>query len=265
MPKRILKASVVDVGEIDSLELLFSGDYHFGDEHHDPKLMDMLVDWLNGGENRRFVNVGDTANFALKQSVSDVYGNGLTPKQTLKMYDEFLHEVHGKMIGAVSGNHDNRVYREVGLDPIGDLHRKYGIPYSEGELFLSIKVGCWEQNRRGGKKRSPVTYKGYLIHGSGGGQDGAQTNKVVGLRNIVSNADFYAQGHVHQPKIIPKVIYQFDTRGENIIEHESFHIIAPAMMKRGGYAINKTYPPVSTRFPILTLDGRQKHIDARLM
>lgn len=252
--------STRDLGDVDEVSILCMGDFHVGDSHCDLDMIRAGVKWLTDEPNRYGVIVGDLLNAALRDSVSDVYSESMNVKDSRKMLARILAPARDRILGVVSGNHDHRVYKSVGDDIAEILCTDAGLPYYQGQAFLSLKVG-WDRNQSRQQARRPVCYAIYLTHGFGGGRMvGGKANNLVRLADIVG-ADLYVAGHTHTPLVIPAVRWVCDTNRSTIIEQQRLFVATGASLDRGnGYAVRFGFPALPKIWPIVTLDGREKRM-----
>ena len=253
------RAHTVDLTQHQSVELLSMGDLHEASPYVDLAMIESAVEWLGGAPNRYAVVPGDIFDTAIKGSVSqDLSECGLTAKEGRHRLRDTLQPVRERILAVISGNHDDRLSRDTGEDSVDALCDKLEIPYfPQGEVFLRIKVGAWAHNK------TPVIFNGYMTHGNAGGRlPGGKANSLVAMRNIVHNADFYLNGHGHTPLVVPEVAWRFDGQ-DGIREQKQIFISCGSSLKRGGYPVKKSYPPLARVWPTLTLwgDGR-KHMTA---
>lgn len=260
-PKVVCKTEQRDLGDYEFVEIMPIGDLHIGDAGFNKKYLHAVGEWLNEKPNRYTVIAGDVFNAALKNSVSDTYTETMTLGDAIDEFKKFVKIIGAeKIIGVVRGNHDNRVVKTAGLDPVGVACELTGIPYSGPEGFLSLSVGDWKTRKR----RTPIKYLMYLTHGTGGGRTmGSKVNGVTRHTGTVI-ADIYVQGHNHTPMIIPDVVYVTDPRVERIVEKEQLFIITSSFTERDGYAKDFAFGPVSHKFPVIRLSGRRKSLEAEL-
>lgn len=250
-----------DLGNVESAQLLVMGDLHLGDAHTDEDMIRAGVKWLTAEPNRWAVIAGDILNAGLKSSVSDVYSEAYTVGDAKKAFARIVAPARERIIAVVSGNHDHRVYKETGDDAAEDACFRAGVPYFGGEAFLRLMVGHHEG--KGQAVRSPIAYTGYMTHGFGGGRMvGGKANNLLRLRDIVA-ADWYASGHTHTPVVLPQVTWECDANHGNVIEREQMFVATGASLDRGnGYAVRFGFPALAKCWPVITFDGRRKHMSA---
>lgn len=243
-----------------SMEIMCVGDFHLGDKYHSNEILQDIKDWVNEKDNRFITIDGDVFNCAIKDSVSDVYSETATIDDCMELFSKFIDEITPeKILVCISGNHDERVWKSVGIDPVKYVCNSKGVRYAPSEAFVTIKLGRHPRN-----KKKKIMYKLFVTHGCGGGRtDGAIVNALKRLSDVVE-ADIYIQGHVHKPFSIPNVIYRWTSQGNAIVEHVRYFVVSGACLQRGGYAVSKAYPPVCTWSPVIRLSGEKKHIETTI-
>lgn len=251
-----------ELGEHEDAQIMVMGDLHVGDPNCDLEMIRESVAWLMDAPNRYAVIVGDLFNAALKDSVSDVYGEAMTVKESRKMLVRLLSPAIGRILSVVSGNHDHRVRKAVGDDIAEITCIEAGIPYHDSQAFLDISLGKW-QHMASNPKPQPVHYALYATHGFGGGRMvGGKANNLLRLGDIVS-ADIYCSGHTHTPLVIPQVRWEANLRSGNIVEASRLFVATGASLDRGnGYAVRFGFPALPKLWPIITISGRAKHMSA---
>ena len=91
-------------------------DLHIGDPHALSGLIGERFDMIQKDPHGLVILNGDLLNTALRNSVSDVYGEKLSPMAQIARLVEILEPIKDKIIGATTGNHENRVYKADGVD-----------------------------------------------------------------------------------------------------------------------------------------------------
>lgn len=253
----------IDLGDVDHVDIMCVGDQHIGEPNRDPLYMRFISDWANAESNRYVVLDGDIFNAAIVGGKSDVYGETMTVDEAMKVATRWLEGLGQKVIANVCGNHDERIIRSVGIDPVQHASSEAGVLYDGLEAFTTIHVG-----RASGEARSkgrPVCYDLYVTHGVGGGRSvGAKANNLLRLRDIVT-ADLYVMGHQHDTLVKPEVLYEWSNDHRAIIERQQLCIVTPGGMRRGGYAVAKAYAPTDMSIPIVRLDGHKKQMTPSLV
>lgn len=169
---------------------LHRGDRHFGNKGY-RKLLGYLA-WVMKHPNAYIFLMGDILNVASRSSATNPFESD--SDEYKKALDLFM-PYKSRIIGAITGNHENRMYNEFGFNPLAPFCSELGIPYLNFSSCLRIRVG-----KRGDRQNEfHQTYWGYAHHGTGGGGTlGAALNRKVKLADIVHGMDFYMAGHDHQ-------------------------------------------------------------------
>lgn len=233
------------------------GDLHRGDRHLTARGLTKLqgyLDWAMARPNAYIFLMGDILNVASRSSKSN-------PFESDK--DEYARAValfkpHKKrIIGCITGNHEQRMYKEFGFNPLQPFCSELSVPYCGYSAVLRIRVG----KRRDRFNEFRQMYWGFAHHGNGGGSTmGAALNKKVKLQEIVHGMDFYMAGHDHQliagtrNILLPK---------RDIIEHQRVHYIDTGSFLDwdGSYAEEAAMAIGKQGAPRLRFDGRKDHHD----
>lgn len=257
-----IKPFVLEHPELDSMEIMCVGDFHIGDKSHAPEVLNEIREWVKKKDNRFIVIDGDIFNAALTSSVSDVYSEEYTLDECMDIFGEFIDSVTpDKILACTDGNHDQRVWKSVGIDPVKYVCTTRGVRYNNGQLFLTVKLGS---QKKGKDKNRMVRYEIFVTHGVGGGRSaGGKVNSLMRLGEIVV-ADVYVQGHQHDPVVKPKTIYEWSGNGTSIVERNQLFVVTGSCLERGGYAVAKAYAPVTKKSPVVILHGDEKKIEATI-
>ena len=253
------KPFILDFPDLKSIEVMCVGDFHLGDAYHSTEIMQDIVNWVKAKKNRFITIDGDIFNAALKSSISDVYSERETLQESMDKFENFIDSVGAdRILVCIDGNHDQRVWNQVGIDPVRFVCNKKKVRYRSGEAYVTIKLGSH------GKSRGKIMYTLFVTHGVGGSRSaGGKLNNLMRLAEIVV-ADVYVQGHQHDPVIKPRVINEWSSQGNAIVQHKQVFVVTGSCLERGGYAVAKAYPPVLTKSPVLTFSGEKKEITANI-
>src|SRR6056297_1111466 len=176
---------------------------------------------------------GDLVNNAIKTSVSDTYGECITPEEQLQAAIHLLEPVKDRILVMADGNHEDRTYKLTGLSPTRQIARElFGAGkddvYARGAwmLFASFGKNLGRDNRR-------TIYSLYGIHGTGGGRRaGGKANRLEDLSTVV-NADIFVHSHTHQPFLLPLVSTAVDYRNRKVVEKDSVAVNTNAWLEYG--------------------------------
>ena len=102
--------------ELETLELYPLADMHLEDRLHDKKRSSQWLKEVTAQDNRFVICNGDLLNMAIKDSVSDSYGQRHTPDEAIDKLVEFLEPIKHKILAIDEGNHEARIYKSVGIN-----------------------------------------------------------------------------------------------------------------------------------------------------
>ncbi len=173
------------------------GDLHRGDRHLSSRGLDKLqgyLNWIIKTKNAYTFLMGDILNVASRSSKTNPFESDKDEyAKALELFKPAAHA--GKIIGCITGNHEQRMYKEFGYNPLQPFCSELKIPYCGYSSCLRIRVG----KRRDRSNEYNQLYWGFAHHGNGGGGSlGAALNKKMKLQEIVHGMDFYMAGHDHQ-------------------------------------------------------------------
>ena len=224
------------------------GDVHIGSKECNLDLLNTWIEMVEQDPYGYVVIVGDLMNMGLKTSKSNVYEEVLTPsKQKEKTY-ELLKPISDKILAGCSGNHEYRMVKEVGTNPLYDVFCRMGIEdrYRENVCFLKLTVGKIGRNNN--------NYGVVLTHGS-------SKKKDLDWTYAVDGADVFISGHTHLGTHQPCSKIRMNLRDEIVKSVDYQHIVVLPFQNYGGYAIRNKYPPNTVgQFQRIQFDGSSKRV-----
>ena len=254
-----------------SIEILPISDAHYGNPLFSKKHFLSTIKYIKEKHNAfTFLN-GDLCESAIRTSLGEIYRQVGSPQDQRDWMIEMLYPIRKKVLGSTLGNHENRIYRDVGLDICKDIATALEIPYRASGMLLKILFGSGNNGHDG----QPYISWGYFTHGYGGARTkSAKAVKVERLANFL-DADWHAMSHDHVVNIAPDVYLEHDYRtfpqkDENgkltgfnvgkVTQKRRMLIKTNAYLKWGGYAEMGGFPPVDLETPIIkiTSDGAKK-------
>lgn len=171
------------------------GDIHWGDHAFKKVGKEKLkanLDWLAEHRDHAFgVLMGDVFNVAGIHTKTSPF---TSDSSEYKEAEEFFKPYASLFVGAVRGNHEDRLRNTFGFDPLDLFCTHLGIPYFGASALLRIQVGArpdsnWFWN----------SYYMAVHHTTGGGGTlGNALNTVQKLEKVIPGCDVYAGGHTHQ-------------------------------------------------------------------
>lgn len=237
--------------EENNLKLYVLSDMHLGDTNADIDTLKRIINFIKDTPECYCILLGDVLNTALKNSKSDIYSEALSLVDAQKLAVELLAPIKDKIIAMTPGNHENRVWKEVGVDLSLWLAEKLGLQdkYRSAGVAISIRFGKDADGR-------PFRLNVFGQHGAygGGRRLGAAMNALEDLDGIVGNADIYIRAHTHQPIQGSRNIFLFDDKG-NVSNNTKYYFNSPSVMNYGGYAYEKGYKPTDDTPCYLNIRG----------
>ena len=245
---------------LESVELLVLADYHYADPHSDHDAIKRDIEYVATHENAYCVLAGDLMNCAIKSSVSDCYGDTLSPMEELSVCQDLLAPIAHKIVGIVGGNHEARHYRTNGVDMTRILARQLGVEdkYSPDTALVFLRFG-----RDNSKHHNrPLCYTIYLSHGNGGGRkEGGKIQRLVDCANIV-DSDVYVVGHTHLPASLKTSYARPSMANSSITYCTKLFVNAAASLDYGGYGDTGGYRPTCKDTPRILFSGTRKEMRA---
>lgn len=219
------------------------GDIHKGSAVHQGDRWREWVNYLTAEPDRSMLNTGDNINAAIVGSVSDIYRETMTVGEAKREFREDIRALaeDGRVDCISKGNHEDRIIRATGDDPMFDVAEALGVPYVREAVLLVYHVGDME-------------YEVYMRHGTGAGQSLAQLQKS----SLVANADVYVTGHTHKQAATADDIYF--RNGDVMERRHRYYVSSGSFMGYEDYAARRGYVPTRIGAPRIFLDGRNHDI-----
>lgn len=241
------------------IQIIPLGDVHIGSSEFNAKAFKDCVNYILNTKDTYTILIGDLCDTALKNSKSDIYKSSMSIMEQQQLAVKLLKPLAnaGKILGMTSGNHENRISREVGLDAMHMIAEALGIEdrYSPEIGFLKIKLN---PNKKSHLNRP--TYTLVYTHGVGGGTTYSFLNRNTNFGMCLDGADVLITGHTHKPAVIAPSKIRIDTVHNGISVQPFYCITTKSWLEYGGYAAEKMLLPSSDKGQVLILDGKEKNI-----
>lgn len=244
--------------EFDNIEIHPLADLHIGDAMCNYKDILAELEYIKQTPNCYCILDGDLMDTAIKSSIGDTYGANLQPMEQLRHCVELFEPIKDKILAVTGGNHENRVYKQDGIDLTALMCSQLGIAerYTATTAMVFIRFG---KDTAHGRK---LCYTLYMTHGTGGGRkEGGKIQRLADLASIV-DADIYCMAHVHQPAAFRNTFYRADPQNNSVTKSEHLFVNTAAWLEYGGYGDKMGYKPASTVNPVILLDGHKKRMKA---
>jgi UDP-2,3-diacylglucosamine pyrophosphatase LpxH len=240
------------------MELYPLVDLHIGDGNTDVKLFKRFIGYILEQPYRYITLQGDLMNNALKNSVSNVYNESMSPREQKLFLINELRPLADRILCIVPGNHEARSAKEADVSLMEDLAialNKHEL-YQENGCFLKVTLGTQTRN---GKR---VAYNGLCVHGSGGGaKTGASVNRLEDYAYSIEGLDLAITGHTHKywASVPSKIV--IDDKNEVIRQRNFACVNASAWQNYGGYGFRWMLKPGRKGVSPIILHGTKKQID----
>ncbi len=264
-----MKAIKVDLPRsLKHVEIYALSDLHLGDRNCNYKELLDLVKKIKENKNAYVILNGDLINNATTHSISDTYGETISPMEQLKQATALFRPIKDKILAITSGNHENRTYRADGIDLTEIMACELGISdrYAPESVTLFLRVGELSNSTKiaGKDKIRQVCYTLYITHGSGGGRrEGGKINRLVDLSSII-DVDIYIHSHTHLPAVLKQAFHRADSKNSTIALVDKMFVNTNAWLNYGGYGEAQGFKPASTQTPVIYLNGSRKEFMAKL-
>lgn len=245
------------------------GDIHYGNPLFSKKHLDMAIHFIDGNPNAYTFLTGDLCESAIRTSKGEIFRQVGSPQDQRDWIIERFKPIKDKVLGVIMGNHEMRIYNDVGIDICKDIAQALGVPYRIAGMGVKISFGSGNE----GHPDRAYTYWGYFTHGYGGARTKASKAVKVERTAYWIHANFYVMSHDHVVNIAPDVYLLPDprTRREKdkdgketgftvgrVTAHRKMLVKTNAYLKWGGYAEMLGFPPSDLSYPIIKLYGQGK-------
>ena len=244
-------------------------DAHYGNPYFSKKHFMATLDYVRDTPNAFAVCTGDLCESSIRTSKGDIFRQVGTPQDQRDWIIKQLTPIKHKILGMTTGNHENRIYIETGIDISKDIAEALNVPYRPEGILLKISFGGGNESH----EDRPYVYWCYATHGYGGAR--TKSAKAVKVERTATwiHADFYIMSHDHVVNVAPDVYLLPDNRtspetdGEGnetgfmtgrVVAHRKMLIKSNAYLRWGGYAEQLGFPPSDLSVPIITLAGSTK-------
>ena len=248
--------------EIEAEEAFFVplSDIHIGDKNFLKDEFLGYVRWIAETPNAfTFLN-GDVINLATSISASSTFDQEGGLQWQMDTAVQYLYEIRHKIIGCLAGNHEMRLEKISGYNPMTTIALRLQIPYLEYSGILDIDVINPDTKKR-------QNYQVYAHHTTGGGghTPGNKMNRINLLRTIVPSADIYIGSHNHHLGVMPVLRIDYDKKKNEVVEKEQWLVDTGHFLGwHDGYAEAMQLSPSKSGAPKIRLQSARKDIHVSL-
>lgn len=212
------------------LRLYAIGDCHVGSEQFNEKALKRKIEIIRNDPYGVVTLCGDLGDFGLRTSVTNPLRATMQPADQVQYIYELFEPIKDKIVSAVPGNHEQRLVKETGIDPLLTLCCKWGCEdvYRENVAILKLVFGLQSNSKR------QNTFVGITTHGS-------SIRKHQRFIACFQPIDWAVAGHSHTPMYYPHGVIRVDTKHATARHVCYKEIVVDANMVPGGYAIKHEY------------------------
>jgi hypothetical protein len=247
--------------ESNECQLIPYGDIHLGDRAFNKESQDKLkanLEKTYKNPNARVILMGDIFNCSTRQSATSPYEQ--IHEQELDIGIQYFEKIakQGKIIGALDGNHEERLMDFANFSIMNAFCKALNIPYLGTSVALELVVGKRNKLTRHGS----VSYQVYAHHTSGGGGTlGSKVNRTDKLRELLVGADVYLGGHNHQLHSVRASHKLMDTKSKQIISRDQYIVGCGSYLEwNNSYAERKQLAPNHLGSPVITFKAGKRDI-----
>ena len=150
------------------------GDVHYGASNCDRDKFIRQVEYMVDTPNAYMLGMGDLMENATRYSVGAGVYQQIPPEEQFDELMDILRPMRKRIIGMITGNHEERTVKEVGLNPMEWMCDTLKTPYLGYACFLKLTVG-------------KQVYTIYATHGSSGAR--LPTSKLQSVMRLGSYID----------------------------------------------------------------------------
>jgi hypothetical protein len=228
-------------------------DAHTGSKTMYKDLFERTINFIDETPNCYTVLGGDLLESATRQSIGmGVFDEDIHLSDQMRYIQRVLSPLvdKGKILGAVTGNHEMRPTYLNKWNPIEEICYDLQIPYLGFQGYLLLYV-------------NEIPYKVFFHHGVGASRTkGAKLNASM-RANQVASADLYITGHVHEAMYTSDTIFEIEN--EELIQKKRTYVLAGSFLQYfGGYPEMNMLSPSLPGTLLIELSGEEKSIHAHL-
>ena len=178
-----------DLPQFSKIYLVPLADFHLGCKDVGVDVIRGYIGWIKDNKNAYTILNGDLMNCAGKDTAPELYDDLTTPDDAYFSLRAMLMPIKDKILMITRGNHEDMIWRRVGVDFMARLAYDLGeTPYKPDGGMVGIRLS---------KNNHSSVFFIYATHGWGGARTiGAKVKKTEDLA-VAIEADCYVLSHDH--------------------------------------------------------------------
>lgn len=222
--------------KFDKIKIVPIADPHYGHKSCDVQTLKQDIEYIKNNDNVYCFLGGDMIENASKLSIAGgVYEQTKMPNKQREDIVKLLAPIAHKILWSISGNHEERTFKHVGIDVGQWIAEQLKVPYFDEPVYVDI---MWKGYR----------WTVFDQHGATGSQTkGGKMNAAAKPIQWMEYTDFVIMHHIHD-KLHNEItrIYR-NTIDFKLEELKQYVIVTSAYLRYfGTYGARKGYAPPST-------------------
>lgn len=235
--------------DVEELKIILCGDWHLGHPACQRKSIEGVIDYVKNSDNTYMILMGDLIESASRHSIGSGWvDQKMTPDDQIDTVIDLLKPIQPKILGAISGNHENRAWKELGFDITKRICRELNVPYWGLAKLIKLRV-------------KDYNYIVYVFHGeSKATTAGGKMQACKKLSNTIE-ADLIAMAHVHHLAVDSSPVFRADLKDKIVEVRKKYYVLTGYFMDYWNtYAHAKAYEPGKTGVAKIKLFGDRHDI-----
>lgn len=251
---------IVDSSKV--VYLIPIGDVHIGSKRVDYEKLKGYIQWVRDNPAYVFL-MGDIFDVSTLESRTSPFDQELNLNEAMEYAKELFFPIKHKIIGAITGNHEIRLEKYAGFNPLAAFCSFLSITYAGYSAVLRFRIG--RLPRKSGYTSPRVEYIFYAHHSTGGGTTtGGKINRAERLINVFQGADCYLIGHNHSRIVGESGVFYLSKSGNGkaTIQYKKIFFLdcGSYLCYEDSYAEMKMLSPCYSGSPRIRLDGTKKDL-----
>lgn len=224
------------------------GDWHWGHPNCDKEKIQGYLEWCEHND-AAILLMGDLIENSTRASVgAGVYEQISNPDDQIDEVLDLLAPYSSRILGMLTGNHEERTFKDSGVDPSRHMARVLGVPYLRYSAFVRLYV-------RG------TGFTVYATHGASGSATSSGKLNAVKRMATVADADVYLMGHMHD-LLLETVIRKYVNLRTRSVKDRRQHFVVTGnfLTYEDGYGEMKGYAPSKIGAPRIRFSGTDNDI-----